>query len=268
MNYHLPILAYHKVEKRRELGITSIPPQKFESQIKFLKSNGFKSISPNFLFDQTRSTNHTQGRPILITFDDGYRGIYDHAYPIMLEYGFTGIVFLTVGYVGKNNSWDSAPGPRFKHLSWDQVREMAKSGFLIGSHGMNHKFLTRLANEEARYEILLSKTKLEDSIGERVDFFSYPYGNYDERILDLVAEAGYRAGFSLEPKIMSSANGKNRPQIGFNKYAIPRIAIYLIDSITDLKAKLNYYGNAYFYIESAKNKVINRFSYASMFIKR
>lgn len=268
MDHNLPVLAYHKVEKRKELGITSIPPQKFESQIKFLKSNGFKSISPNVLLDQTQSIDHVQGKPILITFDDGYRGVYDHAYPIMQEYGFTGIIFLTVGYVGKSNSWDSAPGPRFQHLNWDQVREMAGSGFLIGSHSMNHRFLTRLHTEDAKEEILSSKKKLEDSIGKRVDFFSYPYGNYNGRILDLVAEAGYKAGFSLEPRIVSSPNGKGLPEVKFNKYAIPRIAIYLIDSITDLKIKLNYYGDVYFHIESVKNKIINMFSYASMFIKR
>ncbi len=83
MGYPVPVLAYHKVDSKKELGITLISPSKFERQIEFLKQSGYNSISPQSLFDQIKSD-----KSVLITFDDGYEGIYNYAYPIIKKYNF------------------------------------------------------------------------------------------------------------------------------------------------------------------------------------
>jgi len=82
MSCEIPILAYHKVDSQRELGITSISPKRFEKQIRFLKQNGYSGLSPCSLFCLSNGND----KQILITFDDGYEGIYKHVFPILKRY--------------------------------------------------------------------------------------------------------------------------------------------------------------------------------------
>lgn len=273
MDHFFSILAYHKIDSRKELGINSISPQKFERQIEFLKKEGYECLRPHFFDLSTRGASFSDvcsniKKSVLITFDDGYEGIYYYAYPILKTYGFSAIVFLTTGYIGKYNNWDVSPGPRFKHLNWCQIKEMANDGFTFGSHGVNHSFLTRQSNKTIEYEIKTSKSELEDKLGKPIYLFSYPYGDYDDRIIDLVQKAGYMSAFSLKPdfvKVESDDNNKfflnNKVN---NKYALPRFAIYLTDSVLSLKIKIQCRKSLFFMALQLTNQVINRCSYMAL----
>ena len=282
MAYNLPILVYHKVDTRRELGITSVSPQRFERQIKFLEHEGYASIlSQSFGSDvagwlpQAHDFGNTEHngtsrpvKPALITFDDGYEGIYTHAYPILKEYASTAIIFVTTGYIGKNNNWDTSPGPRFKHLDWAHIREMADNGIWFGSHGTNHTFLTRQSDSAARHEIEASKKALEDALGRPIRFFSYPYGDYDDRIINLVREVGYEAAFSLRPELLRTRCVDGRILAVDHEYALPRIAIYLVDHMWAFKAKIGCVrGGLLPYMQKLKNRLINRCAYASTLLE-
>jgi peptidoglycan/xylan/chitin deacetylase (PgdA/CDA1 family) len=94
----LPILAYHKVDTVRELGVNCISPKTFEKQIRFLAECGYQSISPELMVASVRGDGKLPEKPILITFDDGYENFYNYAYPIMKKYGYTATVFLLAGY--------------------------------------------------------------------------------------------------------------------------------------------------------------------------
>lgn len=264
MGCDLPILAYHKVDPRRELGLNSLSPQRFERQIRFLKNEGYKSISPQSLISCAADTSSLT-RPILITLDDGYEGAYSHVYPILKEYVFTAIIFVTTGYIGKYNNWDSSPGPRFKHLNWAHIREMADSGIWFGSHGVNHAFLTRQSDSVARYEIEASKNCLEDGLGRPIHFFSYPYGNYDDRIMNLAREAGYKAAFSLRPEFLKAGYNGGCKAV----YALPRIAIYLLDNMWLFKSKIGCVrSGSISCMQKLMNRLINRCAYASILVDR
>ncbi len=264
MGFNLPILAYHKVDPRRELGLTSLSPQRFEKQIRFLKHAGYTGISPQSLLSSAGSTSSLI-KPVLITFDDGYEGIYDHVYPILKKYAFTAIIFLTTGYIGRNNNWDLSPGPRFRHLDWSHIREMSDSGIWFGSHGVNHAFLTKQSDSAARYEIEDSKKYLEDRLGQPIHFFSYPYGDYDDRIINFVQKAGYKAAFSLRPEFLKTGHTNGRRTI----YALPRIAIYLLDSMWIFKAKAGCVRNGSLpYTSKLMNRLINKCAYASLLVER
>ena len=276
MNCGLPVLAYHKVDPRRELGLTSISPGRFERQIKFLQQEGYTSLSSQSLAIPPVKTTDllpqrihsgaslqnsarvtTSNRSVLITFDDGYEGVYTYAYPLLKKYASTAIIFITTGYIGKSNGWDASPGPRFRHLDWAQIREMADAEICFGSHGVNHNFLTRQSDRSARYEIEASKKMLEDGLGCPIRFFSYPYGDYDDRIINFVREAGYEAAFSLRPELL---NGTSK-----SVYALPRIAIYLVDNMWFFKAKIGCgRGRLFPFMQRMENRVINRCAYASV----
>lgn len=280
MNSSFPILVYHKVDYRRELGITNLSPERFEKQISFFKESGYsnfltdefpntKSISLDGINRENRvygsvGSSSSPSRSFIISFDDGYENIFIYAYPILKKYGFTAIIFLIMGYIGKYNIWDASPGPRFSHLNWAQIREMSRNGFLFGSHGISHNFLTRQKDNDIRYEIEASKKILEDRLGLPVQFFSYPYGNYNERIMRFVYEAGYKAAFSLYPELWSKESYKINRSI----YAIPRIAIYSLDNMKAFKAKIGCSRSGQIsYTQKIKNQFINKCAYASMLVK-
>jgi peptidoglycan/xylan/chitin deacetylase (PgdA/CDA1 family) len=177
---------------------------------------------------------------------------------------------------------------------------MADQGFCFGSHGVNHNFLTRLSDSAARYEIEASKKELEDGLGQPIRFFSYPYGDYSDRIISFVREAGYEAAFSLRPEFLKAGHtankrifdarlsalqeGEGAADRGFgiqssapriqrrDMYALPRIAIYLVDSMWAFKAKIGCVHNSSLkrklYVQKVKNRLINRFAYASTLFKR
>lgn len=259
-----PVLAYHKIDPRRELGINSISPQRFEKQIGFLGHARYVSISPKSLINNNINEDSSD-RYVLITFDDGYEGIHNYAYPILKKHLSTAIIFVTTGYVGKYNDWDSSPGPRFRHLNWAHIKEMADNGICFGSHGVNHTFLTRQSDNKAKYEIEASKKSLEDKLGHQILFFSYPYGNYDRRIMRLVQEAGYKAAFSLRPNLLKVKhyNGCN------SLYEFPRIAIYLLDNMWAFKAKIDYiHKGSLSHMQKIKNRLINKCAYASMLVEQ
>jgi len=258
MSYRFPVLAYHKVDPRKELGITSISPKRFKKQVSLLRQFGYTSVLPQSLFEQTGTIT----KPILITFDDGYEGVYEYAYPILKECGFTATVFITTGYVGTYNNWDASPGPRFRHLNWKQIIEMSDDGICFGAHSVNHVFLTRQSNKKVKYELETSKKILEDETGKSVRFFSYPYGDYDRRIIEFIYEAGYEAAFSLRPEFLKVEDIIN------NRYILPRIAIYCIDSLCAFKSKIgNSNSDALPYSQRLKNRLINRCSYAAIVVE-
>jgi len=240
------------------LGITSISPKTFEKQISYLKQGNYKGLSHQFLI----GLKDNYEKNILITFDDGYEGVYNYVFPILKKYGFSAIIFLTTGYIGKYNNWDNSPGPRFRHLSWHQIIEMSNNGIEFASHGVNHFFLTNQSNKIVKYELETSKKNIEDKLGKPVCFFSYPYGNYSDNIINLVKEAGYDAAFSLNPIFLSKNNGNNL-------YELPRFAIYCIDTMSAFKTKIgDSSGDVSLYIQQLKNRFINRCSHAGMMVEK
>jgi len=127
-----------------------------------------------------------------VTFDDGYTSMARLACPILLEMRIPATLFIVVEGIGKTNVWDQREGDCVETMcTAAELRELAEQGFEIGSHSMNHPRLTRLTDAELRTEIFDSKKALEDLLGRPVLSFSYPYGEQDARVRQVVAEAGY-----------------------------------------------------------------------------
>ncbi len=191
------IILYHSVQPDDRFPSPSgvnLPPEIFERHLAYLQGSYAAVTLRELLFHPPRN-----GRPPLaVTFDDGYRDTAEIAYPLLKKYSIPATFFLTVSMV--NQAWPFPGGP-YPGLSWEGVREMGRDpGVEFGSHGLNHRDLTRLPPEEAGREIGESKRILEEKISRRVDFFSFPHGSYNDRLRGLVREAGYRAAFSVIPR--------------------------------------------------------------------
>jgi peptidoglycan/xylan/chitin deacetylase (PgdA/CDA1 family) len=203
---NIPVLNYHQVEDNVNNPLT-LSNQEFEEQMAYLHRHGYNSITPDQLIMHLRTGAALPDKPVLITFDDGYRDNYMNAYPIMKKYGFTGTVFLITDLVG-HNSW---------YLDWQQIRKMQQDGFIFGSHTLNHVSLTTLAPDEARRQLIKSREGIEWRLGTPVRYFAYPTGAYNKEIEELVKNSGYEAAFTVD---------FGRVSITSDGYALERIPIF------------------------------------------
>lgn len=124
-------------------------------------------------------------RSIVCTFDDGYTGLLENALPIMNKYGFTATVYVCTDYLGHYNDWNFKDKTRRLHMSIDELAKLQKNGWEIGSHGVTHRSLLRLNDDEIATELGESKKILEDQFGE-VTSYAYPYGDYSDYIMKQV----------------------------------------------------------------------------------
>jgi peptidoglycan/xylan/chitin deacetylase (PgdA/CDA1 family) len=121
---------------------------------------------------------------------------------LLTENNLKGTFYITINYVGKPD-----------HLTWDQIKELDKRGFTIGSHTVNHPpDLKSCFEEELHLEIQNSKDMLENVLGHNVDTFAYPRGRADERVIAKVKESGY---------LTARGTGKPGSFDGSNKYYLP-----------------------------------------------
>jgi peptidoglycan/xylan/chitin deacetylase (PgdA/CDA1 family) len=138
-------------------------------------------------------------RRIVLTFDDDYANVLQHAVAPMAQTRFHGVQFLPVNFLGKSNEWDVALGEALEPImDASQVRDWLAAGHDIGAHSLTHPSLTRLAPAQAREEIFSSKKKLEDLFGRAIEHFCYPYGDCNSIVRDWVIEAGYRTAATTE----------------------------------------------------------------------
>jgi len=187
-----PILLYNHVSDdlddnpyyqwEGDMDVTSL---QFEQEIAALKAMGYQTITVSQLAQAIREGAELPPHPVVITFDGGTVGIYRKAFPILKRYGFVGTVFMTVTNVNGNGT-----------LSANQLKEMAQSGWEIGSKGWWGNNLT------ADYSVLSdeisgSRLRLQELLGVPVVTFSYPYGAADEMVITRVAEWGYTSAVGL-----------------------------------------------------------------------
>lgn len=245
-----PILTYHKVTDRFEWGITRVTPKNFERQLGLLRQEGFLSTELEEIYSKKKKEN----KQVALTFDDGYESVYQNAFPLLKKYGYNATIFLVSGYIGEMNLWEASFGRRFRHLSWEQIREMSACGFQFGSHTVNHPDLTRLTRNELEYELRSSKEKIENELNQEVKLLSYPFGRHNKMVREEAKKAGYLAAFSLILEKNSDL------------FALGRSGVYLFDTPLSLKIKLNPGG--LFWIEDLKGWIINQFSAGTALVKK
>jgi peptidoglycan/xylan/chitin deacetylase (PgdA/CDA1 family) len=144
-----------------------------------------------------RRTAYGAQRTFLLTFDDGYGSLAEHAYPILADLGFTATTFLITDYVGKTNTWDvQYTWNRLSHLSWSEIERWRARGFEFASHGATHRRLTWLDDAAIETELLGSREALTARLGaEAGRAVAYPFGALNQRVVEFAQSAGYELGF-------------------------------------------------------------------------
>ncbi len=193
-----PILCYHKVEPRRELGVTRLAPRRFARQMERLARAGWRTLSLDELLACARGERSAAANELAITFDDAYRGLREHAFPVLASLGFRATCFAITDYAGRLNRWDVAyGGRRFAHLAWRDMRRWQERGITFASHTATHPRLTWLDDAAVGRELTRSRDALRSALDGECAAVSYPFGAHSGRERELAEAAGYAGAFAL-----------------------------------------------------------------------
>ncbi|MCD7441811.1 polysaccharide deacetylase family protein [Streptomyces lincolnensis] len=211
----VPILMYHSVatdpnEATRELSVT---PDAFAEQMAALGESGLTPLTTADLAARWRHGRALPGRPVLITFDDGYEGVHRHALPVLAKHGFAATLFVSTGWI--RGAHDTGGGLDTM-LDWDQVRDLAAAGVEIGGHSHSHPQLDQLDDASLRHELIHCKEIVTDELGTVPASFAYPYGYSSRRVRQAVRETGYAQALAV-------GNGLARRRQG--PYALRRVTV-------------------------------------------
>lgn len=244
----IPVLMYHRI------GHASNPweqklcvsPENFRGHMHKLASKGFTACSIDDFFHWLDGNTELPGKSVLITFDDGYSGVYQHAFPVLQKLNWTATTFLVSGLLGEQDAWcrdENPSGQSHPLMSPGEIRTMHAEGFSFHSHSRNHADLTQLDRETLENELRGSREDLESLLDIRVPYIAYPYGRHNDNVINAVKQAGYSAGFCVKP-------GFNRHDV--DRFAIRRMDIYGTDTPTQLLRKATYGINKGTWRESLK----------------
>jgi peptidoglycan/xylan/chitin deacetylase (PgdA/CDA1 family) len=193
-----PVLCYHKIEPRHELGVTRVSPARFAAQIHALADAGWRGLSRYEYAAVVRGDRRSTERELLITFDDAYRGLRAHAFPVLRDVGFAAVCFVITDFAGRLNRWDVAyGGRRFAHLAWRDIERWNALGIDFASHTATHPRLPWVDDARLHDELDRSRRALETALGSPMTAISYPFGAVDPRVVMAAARCGYATGFTL-----------------------------------------------------------------------
>jgi peptidoglycan/xylan/chitin deacetylase (PgdA/CDA1 family) len=191
------ILMYHRF-RAFPANKYEVSHYDFRAQLEYIARHGYEVISIDQLVEalQTQDPDLLPPRSVVITVDDGYRCVYDFAWPLLSEYGFPFAVYIYTNYVaGGGNS-----------MTWSEIRDLASDDLVtIGSHSISHGDLANPRKARGPYdawvrrELAYPKNRLEAEIGKPVRTFAWPYGSFNSFTLSVAIQTGYEGILTIMP---------------------------------------------------------------------
>lgn len=197
MKIKAPILTYHNLSIDADNNRYTIEKRDFLRDLQFLHANGYKCITADSYYELLlNELSETTEMNIVITLDDGHESDFRIALPILREFHFKATFFITTDWINK-------PG----YLKKDQIRRLRQEGMSVQSHAKTHRFLDEMNNGEVFSELSESKNVLEDVLGEKVSFISFPGGRFNRNVIECAKAVNYFAAFCSRPFYLRKLNG-------------------------------------------------------------
>lgn len=208
---HVPVLMYHFVGSESDAlnSKNFVSSKEFEEQMSFLKAFKYKVISVDDLYKIKKGEIKAKGREIAITFDDANYTFLDNAMPILEKYKFPVTVFAVS---------ESVYGELHGSMTEATLIELQKTGFVdIQSHSATHPILSEVDSDQLKKELAGSKEAFEQMLQKPVEYFAYPSGRVNARVVEEVEKAGYKMAFTT--------SRKNTEGMEEGLYTLPRVKI-------------------------------------------
>lgn len=187
------ILQYHMINDTDDSAY-NVPPAEFERQLAYLSEQGYTAVSLLEFAKARKGKLTLPEKPVILTFDDGYRDNYENALPLLEKYAMKATLFMVVNDIGRG-----------KYCSWDDLKDWTEHGMELGSHTANHPELPKLDTAKKKEELEASKLLMEWRGLPTVFFLAYPYGKYDDETKVLLHNGEYLGALTGKPGLNSFA---------------------------------------------------------------
>jgi peptidoglycan/xylan/chitin deacetylase (PgdA/CDA1 family) len=221
----VPILMYHYVSElppnpdryRRDLTVS---PEDFAAQLQYLDDAGYHAITLDDLYLYWTQGYPLPEKPIVLTFDDGYRDAYEIVFPMLLDHGFSGTFFVLA---------TPAHFEQPEYLTWTQMQEMSDAGMDIQAHGRDHVDLRNRDDDYLIYQIVGIQEAIQYHTGRLPRFFCYPSGQYDANVIAVLEATGYWGAVTTQWGNTETFAGR---------YEMPRVRMRGSDTLQSFIGKL------------------------------
>ncbi|MCW9032862.1 MAG: polysaccharide deacetylase family protein [Rhodospirillales bacterium] len=200
------VFMYHRFGES-DLPTTNIRLEQFEAHIEELTSGKYTVLPLPQIISAIQEGRELPDRTIGLTIDDAYLSVYKEAWPRLKAANLPFTLFVATDAVDRRSS---------RYMSWDQIRELVKSGATIGGHTASHAHMVQASKKRIQDELAKSADRYQKELGFVPEIFAYPYGESSLKIAELVEQAGYKAAFGQH----SGALRKNG-----NSFYLPRFAL-------------------------------------------
>ena len=225
------ILMYHEVTDQQPEELHAVSKAAFAAQMRWLRAAGYQTVAlADWLMAASGARLRLTGKPIIITFDDGYRDNYTNAWPILAELGFSATIFLVTGRMGQTSDWRPGGLGAAPLLTWAEARELAAGGIRFGSHTVNHINLNAAPPAVVDQELRGSRADLQQALGGAVEHLAYPYNRFNSQVKNIAQQAGYRTACACPTGYVGVANR--------DPYDLRRITVLASDQLGDFAAKV------------------------------
>lgn len=246
----IPVLMYHKIpdkkiESQHKIYVTK---DNFEKHLRFFQKRGFQTLTfsdlQKFRTGQEKFKDFPK-KPLILTFDDGYRDNLENASPLLKKYNFRAQLFLLADPEINMNSWDANNSePTHEIVSGADRLKWKDSAFEIGSHGFSHKKITAFDTAAALNELSESKRSLEKEFNLDINVFAFTYGiTKKTESAELAQKAGYAYAVNTDSGglLLETA-----------PYSIFRVNIFPDESYWSLYKKTSKWYRKYYYFKRKK----------------
>lgn len=188
---NVPVLLYHHIQPlsiAQQLGHAQLTVDRdtFDEQMAYLAAQGYHSLSGDELADALISHHPLPAKSILITIDDGYDDNYAYAFQILKKYNIAGNFMIPTGLIENKG-----------YMTWSQLKEMIGNPSMhIYNHTWSHAYLDGAGKDKIEYEIVTANKQIEDNLGKHTSIFTYPFGSFNDLVIGILKEHGFKAAFS------------------------------------------------------------------------
>ena len=182
---HANILMYHRFGESK-YPTTNTTIEQFIAHTNELIKDKYNVIRLDKVIDGIKGKIDLKDRSVSITIDDAYLSVYTKAWPILKKLNLPFTLFISTDVIDNDFS---------NYMNWDQIRELVDNGVLVGSQTKSHPHLHRLNSKQILNEIEHSNNRFIKELGFKLKLFAYPYGEYDNKTIDIVKGSGFEAAF-------------------------------------------------------------------------
>jgi len=221
----VPVLMYHVIANppsSAQLPELYVDPKTFDQQVEALKKQGYAGVSLNQVYAAWFKGGKLPEKPVVVSFDDGYRSQYVYARPELRKLGWPGVLSAIAGRIGQPDA----------ELSNQMVQTMINDGWELDSHTINHVDVSQASGSELQREVGGSRQMLQHRFHQPINFFCYPSGAYDDQAIQAVRAAGYLGATTTNEGLASKSE----------MYTLKRIRVDGSDGVGGLERKLKQAG--------------------------